>query len=108
MALLNFTQSLLDDWRNRVALVPLLAAIIAPLSSLLDIPALTEPWFVQNGDKLSDPRVNLVLSAVSLFVNFVANALLVLRFSVGNDWWKWAIRSSLVCWIVKVSSLIVL
>ena len=91
------------DWRSRAAFVPLLAAVIAPLSTLLDIPALTEPWFFERGNRLSDPKVNITLSAVGLVVNFLANVLLVLRFSVGNQWWKWATRSSLACWIMKVS-----
>lgn len=94
--------ALLDDWRSRAAFVPLLAAVIAPMSTLLDIPALTEPWFLQQGERLPDPRINLALSAVSLVLNFAANALLVLRFSVGNRLWKRAIGTSLICWIVKV------
>jgi hypothetical protein len=32
-----------DDIRNAAALAPLFAAIIAPFSTLMDIPALTEP-----------------------------------------------------------------
>ena len=97
-------EMLLKDWRSRAAFVPLLAALFAPVSTLLDIPALTEPWFFENGSRLKDPTVNIALTAVSLFVNFVANALLVLRFSVDSRYWKWAMRASLVCWSVKVST----
>ena len=81
---------------------PLVAAVIAPLSTLLDIPALTENWFFRNDTPLRDPVANLTLSAVGLLFNVLANLLLILRFSVNDTWWRIATNLSLVCWVLKV------
>ncbi|KAF8511619.1 voltage-gated potassium channel [Hysterangium stoloniferum] len=94
--------------------VPLLAAIFAPFSILFDIPALSEPWFVDSDSDifviparvtpLPDPKGNVALSAVGLLFNVIANALLIVRFSTGASarWWRVATRLSLVSWICKV------
>ena len=60
----------------------LVAALLAPMSTLYDIPALSQPWYAFNGAALPDPRASLVLSGVSLAMSVIANSLLVLRFSV--------------------------
>lgn len=89
-------------------MTPLMAAIFGPLSILLGIPSLTQRWHGQlldppvlpNGASnflsLPDPTLELVLSAISLFVEILANTLLVLRFSnfhtKGTTWisyWFW-------------------
>ena len=87
---------------------PLLAAVIAPLSTLLDIPALSEKWFFRDGHSLPDPVTNLVLSAISLALNVLANLLLILRFTVNQDWWRFATHASLVCWVLKVCFTLIL
>ncbi|KAL5495642.1 TOK1 [Sanghuangporus weigelae] len=97
-----------DDLKSLPTFAPLIAAVIAPLSTLLDIPALTEPWFFQhNSDgngliKLPDPHTNIVLSAVGLAFNVLANWLLLLRFSVSDGLWRYSTRVSLGCWVVKL------
>ncbi|KAL5534612.1 hypothetical protein ACEPAG_1075 [Sanghuangporus baumii] len=97
-----------DDLKSLPTFAPLIAAVIAPLSTLLDIPALTEPWFFQHnsdGDgltKLRDPHTNIVLSAVGLAFNVLANWLLLLRFSVSDGLWRYSTRVSLGCWVVKL------
>ncbi|THH11384.1 hypothetical protein EW145_g690 [Phellinidium pouzarii] len=96
-----------DDIRSLPVFAPLLAAILAPLSTLLDIPGLTEPWFFQTvhstGEKhaLSDPKANLALSAIGLTFNVLANALLILRFSVSDVNKRVATRASLACWVAN-------
>lgn len=95
-----------EDFKALPVISPLLAAIIAPTSTLLDIPALTETWFLKNGQRLPDPSANLVLSAVGLFFNVVANGLLILRFSSDGRRWRLATELSLACWIVKVCAFI--
>jgi Ion channel len=86
----------------------LVAALIAPISTLLDIPALTQKWYSYQGQALEDPYQSLVLSAISLAANIAANALLVLRFSVtANKLWKWSTRASLACWFLKSTIAIV-
>ncbi|OCB89408.1 voltage-gated potassium channel [Sanghuangporus baumii] len=88
-----------DDLKSLPTFAPLIAAVIAPLSTLLDIPALTEPWFFQhNSDgngltKLPDPHTNIVLSAVGLAFNVLANWLLLLRFSVSDGLWRYSTRT---------------
>src|SRR5277367_2005954 len=74
-------------------MTPLLAATLGPMSVLLGIPSLTQPWHgyllippvLSNGSsnfvELPDPPLNLVLAGVSLFCEVVGNALLILRFS---------------------------
>jgi len=57
-------------------LAPLFAAVFAPFSTLLDIPALTQPWYEKDGQVLADFKASLVLSALGLSFNIVANALL--------------------------------
>ena len=90
---------------------PLLAAVLAPLSTLLDIPAYTEHWFFTKNDSdgtltpLPDPHTNLALSLTGLIFNIVANWLLIVRFSVGNKTWRVATRVSLGFWVLKVRAL---
>ncbi|KAL7423995.1 Potassium channel [Cryptotrichosporon argae] len=81
---------------------PLIAAIAAPFATLMDIPALTQHWYSYNGVEQKDPTVNLVLSSVELALSFIANALLVVRFSSQTPfWWRTGTRLSLVLWIIK-------
>ncbi|ELU39536.1 hypothetical protein AG1IA_06442 [Rhizoctonia solani AG-1 IA] len=81
---------------------PLTAAVIAPLAVLLDIP---EKWYTRNGQPQPDPRASLILSGLSLSFSLVANALLVIRFSLEGRRWMIATQISVACWIVKVCSL---
>lgn len=110
----------LRSW-SKVA--PLLASLIAPITSLLDIPALTvcstilnfpevhahaffgwqQHWYTKDGAEQPDFTASLVLSAIGLAFNLLANALIVMRFSANASYWKLATQLSLVCWIVKVS-----
>ncbi|WVF71970.1 hypothetical protein IAT40_006780 [Kwoniella sp. CBS 6097] len=81
---------------------PLVSAIFAPLSTLLDIPALTQHWYALGGVAQPDPKASLTLSAIGLALNILANALLVLRFSSKTTfWWRHATRWSLISWIGK-------
>lgn len=70
------------EWANNA---PLIAALLAPASTLYDIPALSQRWYSFNGAELPDPHASLILSGFSLAASIIANALLVLRFSV-----RWA------------------
>jgi potassium channel subfamily K len=91
--------------RSWSRLAPLLAAIIAPLSTLLDIPALAESWFRDDFEiPIKDPRGSVVLSAAGLAFNVVANLLLLVRFSTttSETVWGWATRLSVFCWWAKV------
>ncbi|CAE6533692.1 unnamed protein product [Rhizoctonia solani] len=81
---------------------PLTAALIAPLAVLLDIPALTEKWYTRNGQPQPDPRASLILSGLSLGFSLIANALLVVRFSLQGKKLIVATQISVVCWVVKV------
>ncbi|CUA74245.1 Outward-rectifier potassium channel TOK1 [Rhizoctonia solani] len=80
----------------------LTAALIAPLAVLLDIPALTEKWYTRNGEPQPDPRASLILSGLSLGFSLIANALLVVRFSLQGRGWNIATRISVACWFIKV------
>jgi potassium channel subfamily K len=105
---------------HRVArTLPLIAAIFAPISTLLDIPALTQRWYLLNSGDFHvfrhdacvlilslvpqrDFTASLVLSVIGLTFNVLANALLIIRFSTGERWWRVATYLSTICWIVKV------
>lgn len=50
---------------------------------------------------MKDFKASIILSAIGLLFNLVANALLVLRFSTDGKYWEIATRLSLGCWIVK-------
>ncbi|OXC65870.1 potassium channel protein [Cryptococcus neoformans] len=81
---------------------PLISATLAPFSTLMDIPALSQRWYSNNGVTQPDPKASLILSAVGLALNVVANILLVIRFSSKAPFWvnhstKW----SLYCWLGK-------
>ncbi|KIJ32390.1 hypothetical protein M422DRAFT_265718 [Sphaerobolus stellatus SS14] len=104
-----------DQWKklHSWAMVsPLLGAILAPFSTLFDIPALTEPWFIRfdptvlldpnKADSIPDKHENVALSVVGLAFNIIANVLLVVRFSSSLKWWRTATRLSVVSWIIKV------
>lgn len=97
-----------DDLRALPQFAPLLAAVLAPLSTLLDIPAYTEHWFFSKSSSdgtltpLPDPHTNLSLSLAGLIFNIIANGLLIVRFSVGNRTWRIATRVSLGNWVLKV------
>ncbi|KAM0750985.1 voltage-gated potassium channel [Meredithblackwellia eburnea MCA 4105] len=81
---------------------PLLCAVLAPLATLLDIPALTQKWYTLDGKSAPDPGASLVLSAVGLAMNVCANALLVARFTVRESWWRKVTTASVICWCVKL------
>lgn len=89
--------------KDLASIAPLLAAIVAPLSVLFDIPALGEKWYLKDGIEQPDPRASLILSSISLGSNVVANILLIVRFSTSNEWWRVATRVSILWWIIKVS-----
>ncbi|KAK4687044.1 hypothetical protein P7C73_g3079, partial [Tremellales sp. Uapishka_1] len=81
---------------------PLVASILAPLTTLLDIPGLTQHWYSYNGVAQPDPTTCLALSALGLCLNVLANALLIVRFSAKKaKWWRMATRLSLIFWIAK-------
>ncbi|ORY28329.1 hypothetical protein BCR39DRAFT_535524 [Naematelia encephala] len=81
---------------------PLVAAILAPLATLLDIPALTQHWYSRYGDPQPDPTVSLALSGLGLGVNILANALLLVRFMSRESFWiRQSTRLSLLFWVVK-------
>jgi potassium channel subfamily K len=74
---------------------------MAPLSTLLDIPALTQHWYSFGEADVDDATTSLVLSAVGLGFNVLANILLVVRFSASKHW-RIASHVSLVAWLIKV------
>lgn len=92
---------------------PLAAAILAPLSTLLDIPALSvsnrgflssrqQHWYELYDEPQDDPAACLALSAVGLGLNVLANLLLLLRFSTRSQaYTSIATRISLLSWIGK-------
>nr|KIR85426.1 potassium channel protein [Cryptococcus tetragattii IND107] len=81
---------------------PLISAILAPFSTLMDIPALSQKWYSQNGVTQPDPKASLALSGVSLALNVIANILLVMRFSSKGPFWvNHSIKWSLYCWLAK-------
>ncbi|CAK9784042.1 unnamed protein product [Cutaneotrichosporon oleaginosum] len=79
------------DFRNFARFAPLVSAILAPVSTLFDIPALTP---------VKDPKACLALSGIGLAFNVVGNVLLVLRFSSPHRRSK-AVSYSLYCWVAK-------
>ncbi|PWN22633.1 hypothetical protein BCV69DRAFT_280225 [Microstroma glucosiphilum] len=99
-------QDLQTRWHSLSAAIarfaPLAAALIAPASTLYDIPALTQHWYSLNGVPQEDPQASLILSAVGLATSIIANALLVLRFTVHlPKAWRLAIVVSTVGWLMK-------
>lgn len=64
---------------------------------------LQEKWYTRNSEPQSDPRASLILSGLSLGFSLIANALLVIRFSLQGARWRIATRVSVACWVVKVS-----
>ncbi|WOO81374.1 Outward-rectifier potassium channel TOK1 [Vanrija pseudolonga] len=92
----------LRSLRNIAQYMPLVAAIAAPMSSLMDIPALSQHWYSYYGNVQRDPTVCLCLSAVGLGFNVLANVLLLVRFSATKkSFWRWGVKLSLLCWITK-------
>ena len=93
-----------EDLRALPLLAPLVAANMAPMSTLLDIPALTERWFFRDGNGLADPNANIYLNVTILVVSFLANGLLLLRFSLRDEHrWRNALHASLILWTIKAS-----
>jgi potassium channel subfamily K len=74
--------TIVESVRQAANYAPLLAAILAPVSTLYDIPALAQKWYAFNGQNLPDPRASLILSGLSLAFSIIANVFLVLRFSI--------------------------
>ncbi|KAL1411067.1 Potassium channel [Vanrija albida] len=98
----------LQDVRNVAQYLPLIAAIAAPMSTLMDIPALSQHWYSYYGVKQRDPTTCLILSAVGLFFNVLANVLLIVRFSATKkSFWRWGVKLSLACWIIKTTFAVV-
>nr|ODN94990.1 hypothetical protein L204_04335 [Cryptococcus depauperatus CBS 7855] len=89
-------------WRSFAKYCPLISATLAPLSTLMDIPALTQRWYSKYGVTQPDPTASLVLSAVGLALNVIANILLVVRFSSKKPFWvTHSTRWSLYFWLGK-------
>jgi hypothetical protein len=108
--------------KNMTRYAPLIAAIIAPTSTLYEIPALSQPWYKYKGVNVRDPAGSLALSGISLTLNIMANSvsiklllfmhtrikikipaqLLVMRFSSAHKWWRMSRWASLIFWIIKV------
>lgn len=94
---------LCNSFRKLVDATPLLAALLAPVSTLYDVPALTQRWYAKNGDPISDPTASLILSAISLSASILANTSLVVRYTVhAQRFWHSAIIISTYGWIFKV------
>ncbi|ODN83387.1 hypothetical protein L202_01531 [Cryptococcus amylolentus CBS 6039] len=92
----------LKRWRSFAKYSPLISATLAPMSTLMDIPALGQRWYSNYGITQSDPPASLVLSAVGLALNVIANILLVIRFSSKKPFWvKHATTWSLYFWLAK-------
>lgn len=110
MTISNAHIETLHSWAN---VSPLLSAVFAPFSVLFEIPALTEPWFIKfdpnvllnpnKANSIPDAPGNIVLSALGLGFNVLANVLLIFRFSSGAGWWRLATRLSVLSWVLKVS-----
>lgn len=84
--------------------MPLLATLISPASTLYDIPALGQRWYAYEGVSISDPNDSLILSAISLACSILANALLVMRFTVhAPNRWRLAIIVSTLGWVLKTA-----
>lgn len=55
---------------------------LAPIVTLLDIPALTQRWYTNEaGVPQADPVASIALSAVSLAFCFIGNILMMIKFS---------------------------
>ncbi|WVQ71866.1 hypothetical protein IAR50_001408 [Cryptococcus sp. DSM 104548] len=94
----------LKHWRRFAKYCPLISATLAPMSTLMDIPALGQRWYSKYGITQSDPTASLVLSAVGLALNVIANILLVVRFSSKKPFWiRHASKWSLYFWLGKTT-----
>ncbi|KAL7409388.1 hypothetical protein BDY24DRAFT_219418 [Mrakia frigida] len=83
---------------------PLVASIVAPLITLLDIPALSQRWFLYGPDAVPqpDPVPSIAMSVVSLVFCAIANFLLVVRFSVNTKKMeRWVVQTPLVAFWIK-------
>ncbi|KAF8321589.1 voltage-gated potassium channel [Clavulina sp. PMI_390] len=96
----------LEDWPNHIhdlaTISPLIGGVLAPLSVLYDIPALSEKWYTLDGVPQADFKASLILSSLSLSLTILANALLVYRFSSVATRWRVSMRLSVVLWAMKV------
>ena len=63
---------------------------------------LQQHWYAKYGVPQKDFTASIVLSAVGLAFNLLANGLIVLRFSATERLWHIATVLSLLCWFLKV------
>ncbi|GFZ48406.1 hypothetical protein JCM24511_06154 [Saitozyma sp. JCM 24511] len=106
----RFASTLRDAFHARLRTVriiakycPLIAAILAPLSTLLLIPAVAEHWYTRNGVPVRKFPISIFLSAVGMALNLLANVLLILRFSFLKDKrWRYATSWSTICWLITL------
>ena len=63
-----------------------------------------EKWYTQGGTPQPDPTASLILSGFGLGMSVVANALLIIRFSLEDQAWRMATYVSVIFWIIKVSA----
>lgn len=88
------------DLRYLAATAPLVAAFISPLSFILDIPALSQNWFID----VPTPPASLGLSVVGLAFDAVGNGLLLSRFATtefANRHWRILTNLSALSWFLK-------
>lgn len=90
-----------DRWLRDL---PLFSAILAPASTLYDIPALSQTWLGESEADQPGLNTELVLSSIELFFSVAANVVLVVRFSsVDHQRARWMTRFSTLIWILKVA-----
>ncbi|KAF9494794.1 voltage-gated potassium channel [Pleurotus eryngii] len=75
----------LNDYLPNYRLTPILSGFVIPFAILLEIPGLTEHWYIRTvDDKIVESRMNpaiLVIGmAISMGIGLLANICLVLRF----------------------------
>ncbi|KAH8884795.1 voltage-gated potassium channel [Thozetella sp. PMI_491] len=101
-------------WWFASTAIPLVAATVGPLSSMLSIAALVSPWRLtlpdngelpdgadNNGVGIADPRWEIICNAISLAFGFTGNIFLLLNFT-GRVRYIIALPLSILFWIFSI------
>ncbi|KAJ8688704.1 Potassium channel, variant 3 [Pleurotus ostreatus] len=92
----------LNDYLPNYRYTPILSGVVIPFAILLEIPGLTEHWYIRTVDhKIVESRVNPAIldigMAISMGIGLLANICLVLRFLERR------VKSMTICCIVLLT-----
>lgn len=90
MNLSSYRMVMHKKFHEGIQLLPLLTAMVTPLTILFDIPATSQAWYESEKLPVRRSHISLILSALSLAASVTGNVVLLARFLTRRRlWYLW-------------------